>query len=86
MSRFASWWSTTTRCSAAGCAPSSRPPAIGEVEVLAEAADVDEAVRAVADHSPDVVLLDVHLPGGGGVEVMRRSGGDHDPLPRAVGL
>lgn len=44
----------------------------GEVEVLAQAADVDEAVAAVAQHRPDVVLLDVHLPGGGGVEVMRR--------------
>lgn len=45
---------------------------VGEVEVLAQAADVDEAVAAVAQHRPDVVLLDVHLPGGGGVEVMRR--------------
>ncbi|WP_110182843.1 response regulator [Nocardioides solisilvae] len=44
----------------------------GVVEVVAEAGDVDEAVRAVAEHRPDVVLLDVHLPGGGGVEVMRR--------------
>ena len=43
-----------------------------EVEVLAEAADVDAAVAAIARHAPDVVLLDVHLPGGGGVEVMRR--------------
>jgi DNA-binding NarL/FixJ family response regulator len=42
------------------------------VEVLAEAADVDEAISAIAAHHPDVVLLDVHLPGGGGVEVMRR--------------
>ncbi len=42
------------------------------VDVLAEAADVDEAVAAVVAHRPDVVLLDVHLPGGGGVEVMRR--------------
>lgn len=47
----------------------------GVVQVLAEAADVDEAVRAVAEHRPAVVLLDVHLPGGGGVEVMRRSPG-----------
>jgi len=46
----------------------------GLVRVLAEAADVDEAVAAVSTHKPDVVLLDVHLPGGGGVEVMRRVG------------
>ena len=45
----------------------------GLVEVVAEAADVDQAVAAVATHRPDVVLLDVHLPGGGGVEVMRRT-------------
>jgi DNA-binding NarL/FixJ family response regulator len=44
------------------------------VEVVAEAADVDEAVAAVAAHAPEVVLLDVHLPGGGGGEVMRRVG------------
>jgi DNA-binding NarL/FixJ family response regulator len=41
-------------------------------DVVAEAADVDEAVAAVREHRPDVVLLDVHLPGGGGAEVMRR--------------
>ena len=46
----------------------------GLVKVLAEAADVDEAVAAVSAERPDVVLLDVHLPGGGGVEVMRRVG------------
>ena len=45
----------------------------GVVTVLAEAADVDEAVRAVQEHRPAVVLLDVHLPGGGGAEVMRRA-------------
>ena len=42
------------------------------VDVVAEAADVDQAVAAVVQHRPDVVLLDVHLPGGGGAEVMRR--------------
>ncbi|GAA4712575.1 response regulator transcription factor [Nocardioides conyzicola] len=44
----------------------------GLVDVRAEAADVDEAIAAVTQHRPQVVLLDVHLPGGGGVEVMRR--------------
>ena len=45
------------------------------VEVLAEAADVDDAVAAVLTHRPEVVLLDVHLPGGGGAEVIRRTAG-----------
>ena len=43
------------------------------VDVVAEAADVDEAIAAIVEHHPDVVLLDVHLPGGGGAEVMRRA-------------
>jgi DNA-binding NarL/FixJ family response regulator len=46
---------------------------IGEgVDIVGEAADVDHAVNAVLHTSPDVVLLDVHLPGGGGSEVIRR--------------
>jgi DNA-binding NarL/FixJ family response regulator len=47
------------------------------VEVLGEAADVDDAVAKIAELRPEVVLLDVHLPGGtggGGAEVVRRSG------------
>jgi DNA-binding NarL/FixJ family response regulator len=43
-----------------------------QVQVVGEAADVDEAVSVVASLCPEVVLLDVHLPGGGGAEVMRR--------------
>ena len=50
-----------------------RAELVGHVQVVAEAADVDTAVAAVRDHRPDVVLLDVHLPGGGGAEVMRRA-------------
>jgi len=46
----------------------------GRIEVVAEAEDVDTAVAAIREHRPAVVLLDVHLPGGGGVEVMRRLG------------
>jgi DNA-binding NarL/FixJ family response regulator len=42
------------------------------VEVVGEAADVDQAVEVITATRPEVVLLDVHLPGGGGVEVLRR--------------
>ncbi|MCW2898507.1 MAG: two component transcriptional regulator, LuxR family [Streptosporangiaceae bacterium] len=42
------------------------------VEVAGEAGDVDEAVAVISATEPDVVLLDVHLPGGGGIEVLRR--------------
>lgn len=45
----------------------------GLVDIVAEAADVPAAVRQVDAHQPDVVLLDVHLPGGGGVEVMKQA-------------
>ncbi|WP_326820008.1 response regulator transcription factor [Streptosporangium sp. NBC_01639] len=42
------------------------------IEVVGEAEDVESAVRTIAELQPDVVLLDVHMPGGGGQEVLRR--------------
>jgi DNA-binding NarL/FixJ family response regulator len=46
---------------------------LGEmVEVLGEAETVEQAVRAVKELEPDVVLLDVHMPGGSGVEVIEQ--------------
>ena len=44
----------------------------GRLDVRGEAGSVEEAVRLIAAEHPDVVLLDVHMPGGGGVEVIRR--------------
>ena len=42
------------------------------VEVLGEAESVEDAVRSIIKQEPEVVLLDVHMPGGGGVEVIER--------------
>ena len=42
------------------------------VEIVGEGHDVDSAVKAIVAGEPDVVLLDVHLPGGGGTEVMKQ--------------
>jgi DNA-binding NarL/FixJ family response regulator len=44
----------------------------GHHDVVGEAGSVDEAVARIPAARPEVVLLDVHLPGGGGVEVLRR--------------
>jgi DNA-binding NarL/FixJ family response regulator len=43
----------------------------GLVEVLGDAATVQDAVRCITELEPDVVLLDVQMPGGGGVQVIR---------------
>jgi DNA-binding NarL/FixJ family response regulator len=44
----------------------------GLAEVRGEAGAVEDAVATILREKPDVVLLDVHMPGGGGVEVIRR--------------
>ena len=44
----------------------------GLVDVLADVGSVEAAVREITERKPDVALLDVHMPGGGGVEVIRQ--------------
>ncbi len=41
-----------------------------QVEVVGEAEDVQPAIKLISELKPDVVLLDVHLPGGGGQAVI----------------
>ena len=42
------------------------------VDVVGDADGVESAVPTILHAEPDVVLLDVHMPGGGGVEVIRQ--------------
>jgi DNA-binding NarL/FixJ family response regulator len=56
------------------------------VELAGEAGTVGEAVEAIARERPDVVLLDVHMPEGGGVEVIRRTAEGGTPAPRFLAL
>jgi DNA-binding NarL/FixJ family response regulator len=40
------------------------------VDIVGEADDVDAAIELIIERQPDVVLLDVHLPGGGGRAIL----------------
>jgi two-component system LytT family response regulator len=44
------------------------------VAVLAECGSVDDTVEAIGSRAPDLVLLDVQMPGGTGLDVVRRVG------------
>jgi DNA-binding NarL/FixJ family response regulator len=43
-------------------------------EVVGEASDADEAIAAIREHRPDLVVCDLHMPGGGGIKVARTCG------------
>jgi two-component system response regulator NreC len=43
-----------------------------EYKIVDEVATSDDAIRAALRHRPDIVLLDLSLPGVGGIEVARR--------------
>ncbi len=56
-----------------------------QVEVVGEADDVEPAIALIAQCVPDVVLLDVHLPGGGGQTVVTATKATH-PQVRFLAL
>ncbi|MCG8324020.1 MAG: response regulator transcription factor, partial [Thiotrichales bacterium] len=43
-----------------------------DIEVVAEAETGEQAVKAYTDHKPDVVVIDLTMPGMGGLEAIRR--------------
>jgi DNA-binding NarL/FixJ family response regulator len=42
----------------------------GAVEIVGSAFDVDDAIEGIRETAPEVVLVDVHMPGGGGLTVI----------------
>ena len=68
--RSACCWPTTTRSCAAGWLHCSGT--LDGFEVVGEAEDGEAAVREAQLHRPDVVLMDVRMPGMDGVEATRR--------------
>jgi len=57
----------------------------GLVDVIGDAATVEDAVACIVALEPDVVLLDVHMPGGGGLEVLRQVA-EKRPVQRFLAL
>ena len=57
-----------------------------DLEVLAQAGSGPEAVAMVAHHDPDVVLMDLRMPGGDGVDAIRTLRGQRSDRPRILVL
>jgi DNA-binding NarL/FixJ family response regulator len=57
----------------------------GDVDIVGEADDVAPAIAQIGECEPDVVLLDVHLPGGGGQDVVAAVKAEH-PAVRFLAL
>ncbi|HEY8182941.1 MAG TPA: LytTR family DNA-binding domain-containing protein [Thermoanaerobaculia bacterium] len=51
-----------------------------DVEVVGSAANADEAVEKITELAPDLIFLDVQMPGLGGFDVLRQIGGGGRPF------
>lgn len=51
-----------------------------DVEVVGSAANADEAVERITELAPDLIFLDIQMPGLGGFDVLRQIGGSGRPF------
>src|SRR5688572_14448632 len=56
----------------------------GDIDIVAEAADGDDALAVIRRDRPDVVLLDLRMPGKGGVDVLRELNADGTLPPTII--
>lgn len=52
-----------------------------DVEVIGEAASAPEARRKISEHQPDLVFMDIEMPGGSGIELLHEMG---EPAPYVI--
>lgn len=55
-----------------------------EMDIIAECSDGESALAAVARHAPDILLVDLRMPGLGGMEVLRRLKDLARPVPTVL--
>ena len=58
----------------------SRLEAFSEITILEDCADGASAIQAIQTHSPDLIFLDVQMPGLSGFDVLRRLPKDRTPF------
>ena len=49
---------------------------VDDVEIVARAQDGDQALRLIEEHAPDVAVLDIRMPGIGGIDIARKLSAD----------
>ena len=52
----------------------------GQVHIVGSAHDVDDAISGIRNTNPEVVLIDVHMPGGGGLTVIEQVAETHPDM------
>lgn len=50
------------------------------ITLVGEASEVEAAIEMISERQPDVVLLDVHMPGGGGKAVLKGVHSEHPDI------